>query len=105
MKLKASVSLAGITPEMAVGLFICDGVYERLNFEHNEDHEMTVTSIKDGKHMEGSRHYSGNAADLRIWNIPQPLHSTLTKKLKEALGLDFDVVLESDHIHVEFDPK
>jgi hypothetical protein len=26
-------------------------------------------------------------------------------KLKESLGEQFDVVLESDHIHVEWDPK
>jgi hypothetical protein len=25
--------------------------------------------------------------------------------LKQALGGQFDVVLEKDHIHVEFDPK
>jgi len=26
-------------------------------------------------------------------------------KLSKELGNDFDVVLESDHIHIEYDPK
>ena len=28
-----------------------------------------------------------------------------TEGLSEALGEEFDVVLESDHIHIEFQPK
>ena len=29
----------------------------------------------------------------------------IVDKIKDCLGEQYDVVLESDHLHVEFDPK
>src|SRR6185436_13622014 len=66
---------------------------------------MIVTSGTDGHHGEHSKHYSAEALDLRIRHIEPNLHQTVVKLLKETLGKDFDVVLEIDHVHVEFDPK
>ena len=66
----------------------------------------TLTSANDGIHMEGSLHYKNLAWDFRIWGIPDPkiaaaeLHRCLNAKHQ-----DYDVVVESDHIHVEYDPK
>ena len=69
------------------------------------DYNIIITSGTDGVHMEGSKHYTGDALDLRISNIPKDQLQRYIKALKGRLGPDFDVVLESDHIHVEFDPK
>ena len=64
---------------------------------------LVVTSAADGKHMQGSLHYSGEALDLRIWNLPTP--AQVAERLQQKLGLDYDVVHhEGSHIHVEFDP-
>ena len=63
----------------------------------------TVTSISDGKHGNNSLHYSGLAVDFRIWNV-----KNLDKKIKlikAKLGIDYDVVTEKNHLHVEYDPK
>ena len=67
--------------------------------------DVIITSGTDGKHMVGSKHYSGDALDIRSSNIPAGKLSPYVTALRGRLGLDFDVVIESDHIHVEFDPK
>ena len=67
--------------------------------------ECVITSLMDGKHMDTSKHYVGDAADLRIWFFNNAEKRIAVKQLKKELGVDFDVVLEKDHIHVEYDPK
>jgi len=66
---------------------------------------LTVTSISDGKHKEGSKHYVGQAVDFRIWGIGPIVLRALVKYLQELLGEDYDVVLEKTHIHIEYDPE
>ena len=64
-----------------------------------------ITSGSDGKHGPNSLHYCGKALDLRTNSLrPEQVHPVFLA-LKEALGEQFDVVLEADHIHCEFDPK
>lgn len=77
-------------------------------------HEPTCTSANDGKHMEGSKHYSDEALDIRIWQMvtkeypdarDAPLVKQAARRLQIKLGEDYDVVVEKDHIHVEYDPE
>lgn len=65
-----------------------------------------ITSCNDGNHMKGSLHYNNMAWDLRIWGLPDVKAAAL--ELDGLLNIrhhDYDVVVESDHLHVEFDPK
>ena len=65
---------------------------------------IVVTSVLDGRHMAGSKHYEGNAFDLRTWIYTEGEVSVFVGELQHALGVDYDVINEVDHIHVEFDP-
>lgn len=71
----------------------------------------TVTSILDGTHMKGSKHYEGKAFDLRTWEdssgnqMPPADKQSLASEIAKNLGRDWDVVVEGDHIHIEYDPK
>lgn len=71
------------------------------------EQRLVITSAADGVHSKGSLHYpengseGGQALDLRIWNLPDPQRTA--NELQRELGADYDVVLESDHIHVEMD--
>lgn len=94
-------------PEMYAVLSLIDDVYLEVTGE-----EAVMTSGQDAKHMEGSLHYVGKAADFRVGGIDKPLRQDLFASLKEKLGCDFDVVLEEfandpqlDHVHVEYDVK
>lgn len=97
--IKAGVDLRGLTPQMAVAYTIACAVYQRQNYD------CVITSGSDGKHGPNSLHYSGKALDIRTNNLRSESVHPLYLKLKQALGLQFDVVLETDHIHLEFDPK
>lgn len=65
------------------------------------------------KHSDNSLHWQGLAWDFRIWKNNDPAQgkldtetlSLLVSSLKKYLGDMFDVVLEEDHIHIEYDPK
>jgi hypothetical protein len=67
--------------------------------------EAVITSGKDGVHSEKSLHYSGKAFDFRTRHVEDDELLKVVKALKAQLGPDFDVVLEIDHLHVEWDPK
>ena len=99
MTTKPGVSVAGLQPEALFGLMIVREVFR----EHNC--EMTVTSVTDGTHSAGSLHYVGHAFDLRLYNIPQAKLDAVIARCRERLPGSFDVVVESDHIHIEHQPK
>lgn len=66
--------------------------------------ELVVTSVLDGKHKLKSKHYEGNAFDMRVWIYTEDQLVRLIAELKDSLP-GYDVVYEIDHIHIEYDPK
>ena len=74
--------------------------------------DLVITSVLDGSHMYASKHYSGEAFDVRTWTsrtsgvqIPMNDKRVITYQLKQLLGSDFDVVCEDTHLHCEYDPQ
>lgn len=67
--------------------------------------EIVITSVLDGKHSRNSKHYTGNAFDIRVWIYTEYQITHLTRLIQKELGKDYDVVFEGDHIHIEYDPK
>ncbi len=97
------MKLSGLTAQMALAAGVVDSIYG-LHGEH-----ATVTSANDSTHSAGSLHYSGCALDFRTHDFEGD-RAALVLELRDALGSEFDVVLESagtdnEHIHVEWDPK
>jgi hypothetical protein len=99
MKFKAGVKINGIKPELTLGIIVAEGVYK------NHGQELVVTSVTDSKHSRTSLHYVGFAFDLRTRDTPIKILPLIKKDLQEALTDEFDVVLEKDHFHIEFQPK
>ena len=71
-------------------------------FRDNGWGDVYVTSIREGTHGIGSFHPAGRAFDIR-WPPGANVQAVL-KILRKALGDDFDVVGESNHIHIEYQP-
>jgi len=68
--------------------------------------EIWITSGIDGMHALNSLHYALRAIDVRIRNFPtRSAIDAFAQSLREELGAAYDVLIEKDHIHVEFDPK
>jgi hypothetical protein len=76
----------------------------------NNCQEGVITSTYEGTHSVGSLHYQNRAFDMRlpVRLLESEVISDLDDfvvGLRKKLGKDFDVVKESTHIHIEYDPK
>lgn len=97
--IKPGVRVSGLRPELLLAIQIAHSVFNAYS-----ERDMRITSVVDGKHSVGSLHYVGHAVDLGISGLTvKP--ATLKAEIAEALGADYDVVLETDHLHIEFQPK
>jgi hypothetical protein len=99
LSLKPDVQLAGIKPEILLAVMVAHSVYESYGMP------LMITSVRDGKHMGHSLHYAGLAVDLRTAGIVDAFLQEIVRKIRERLGPEFDVVLEADHVHIEWDVK
>ena len=99
LMLKPDVRITGLRPEIILAIVIAERAYAEIGCE------LMLTSGIEGQHSIGSLHYAGCAVDLRTLNVPAGKLPPLVEKIRAALGPDFDVVLESNHLHVELQPK
>lgn len=99
LSIKPGVRVRGISNEILLAIMVAQSVFE--NFKE----DMTITSITDGDHKPGSLHHTGEAVDLRSRDIEGGVLLQLVAQMRLHLGGSYDVVLEKDHIHVEYDPK
>lgn len=97
--LKPGVRVAGLRPEILLALIAAERVFDEAHVD------LVVTACVDGKHTAGSLHYVGQAVDVRTRDVTAADQSKLLARLRECLGPDYDVALEIDHLHVEFQPK
>ena len=104
MLLKMGVSVRCLKREIRRALPIIEQVYKDV-----AGHEAIITSTNEGTHSPGSLHYAGQAVDISLPGahaMPKQTTPGIVKdRLKKVLGRDYDVVLERNHIHVEYDPK
>ena len=96
MLIKAGVSIARLERNTRWGLRVVEDVFAA----HKQ--KMIVTSTDEGNHGAGSLHYANQAFDVRLFDEDRAAMST---EIKAGLGKDFDLVLEFDHWHIEYDPK
>lgn len=101
MLFKVGVNLTGVREPIWYAL----GVFEAVYKAHGA--KLVVTSLTDGVHPDVKNiHGNGFAADLRTNTLhPDELTAILSEAKVILFELGFDIVLEKDHIHVEFDPK
>jgi len=106
IRFKKGVKLRGVRGAAFLILAKAEPIWDkRLNKQDFIGVDLVVTSARDGKHMKKSLHYMGLALDLRIRDFAKHEAKIAAKFLQRRLGRHYDVVLESDHIHVEYDPK
>jgi hypothetical protein len=99
LSLKAGVRIAGMRPEILLAAVAAMEVYNTAG------HDLTITACVDRKHATGSLHYAGAAIDIRTRDLPPADVQKVLAQIKACVGDDFDVLLETDHIHIEFQPK
>lgn len=74
---------------------------------------LTSTHERFNGRLKNSKHYEHLAVDFGVWVwkederyfIPGWHRKMIVERIVKDLGSEFDVVLKSDHIHIEYDPK
>lgn len=101
LRLKPGVTLLGLQPQMVVALIAAHSLYDKRGAE------CVITAGNDGTHSDTSEHYAGRALDLRTNNLPDPPRDApaIVNELTKALGRDYQVLFEGDHIHMAYKPK
>lgn len=104
MKTKNStVNILGLEPVMFSALKTIELCCKIAN---GDSYEITITSARDGSHMKNSHHYVGLAIDIRSRDMSNVTDSAKwIDKFLNINGKSFDIVIENDHIHIEFDKK
>lgn len=109
VQFKSNVDTGRPTKEILRAIVVVAGVYEGFCLP------FTITSMQDGRHSANSLHYRDGicrAFDVRTrdeapgyaqWS--DDLKRELADAIRNALGRDYDVVVERTHIHIEYDPK
>jgi hypothetical protein len=101
MKLKLkdkTVNLNGLDFRILQALMVVATIWRRHGML-----EVTITSALDGEHGVGSLHCFGRAVDIRSRNLPDVFK--MCDSLRDCISEEYDVIVEADHIHIEFDPK
>ena len=99
ISIKRGARIQGVSVEILLAVTIAEGIFNRW------DKEVVITSGTDVPHSNSSLHYTGDAVDFRSRHLTQDQKSAIARLLKDALGDEYDVVVEPDHFHVEFDPR
>ena len=99
VQFKDGVSVDGIKKE-TIKIIVILNTY----FELRIGKPLVITSCTDGKHMKGSKHYSGYAIDIRTRHLNASEISKLIAWFESHHEKEYDIVFEKDHIHVEYDP-
>ena len=99
IRFKSGVRLDLLCPQMVLAASVVDAVYAK-----HDVIDCVITSGSDGVHSPGSYNGKGGALDFRTRNVPTTLRNAVAQEIGVSLGDNFDVVLERDHLHVEYDP-
>jgi hypothetical protein len=99
MKIKPGANYDDLTPAMKRACSVAENAFNAY------DYILVLTSGRDSVHGPTTLHGDGNAGDFRTRQIRDEIREQIVSDIRRELGKDFDVILESDHLHIEHDPK
>ena len=99
MRFKKGVKIFGVRNEISLAIICVNQMF------HDFTYSCVITSVTDGKHSRTSLHNSGGAFDVRTRYLEDDEAKEIALEIADALTDEFDVVLEKDHLHIEFQPK
>jgi hypothetical protein len=97
---KEGTPYTGLKAMTYQAMFICAEIFNKHQFP------LVITSTTDGQHMENSFHYTGEAFDIRTRRMTVVEKTNLFNKIRKALtdySKCFQVIMEENHIHIEYD--
>lgn len=98
MILKNGVKIAGLDTRMQEAIDVCDRIYKA----HQYNLVITSALRPDDKK---SKHSKGLAFDIRTRMYGPIERKQIHNKIASKLFEKYDVIMEEDHIHIEWEPK
>jgi len=86
----------GVDPVTTLAIVALNDAFKRYR------HDLTITKI-GGAHGPKSYHRFGMAFDFRTWGFPKASLNGIVGLFKQNMP-GWDIVIEKDHGHVEYDP-
>lgn len=106
IRFKDGVRLNADAPAIAFILAALNLAARDVDLKLPED-GLIITAGRDGQHMEGSKHYTDEAIDLRSHNFPSRAAAVVfVSRLGSILGRRFSVLFEdagtsNEHFHIQ----
>lgn len=100
MKIKKGASVKGLRPEMLLAIWIIDAI----NYDYGVRTLITSGSDEHPKRLAWTLHDDGLAVDLRHPGLNAARMVNWHDDIVDALGPEYDIVVEKDHVHVEYQP-
>lgn len=97
LSIKSTADLRGMQPELVPAIIVANEVYGSAGYD------CVITSVCDGEHTKGTLHKHGFGVDIRTKHVPVEKQAALAKEIATRLSTQYDVLLEADHLHIEFD--
>jgi hypothetical protein len=99
MKIKPGVSIKQMSPQ----ILIADMAAQE--FCRTFCYDCVITGGCEPGHSTTGLHHSGMAHDYRTRDMTDLHKKYFEQHMRHCLQKEFDVVMEKDHLHVEYDPK
>ena len=99
VRCKDGVDLYGLQYEMRLVLIEADRIWRK----HGQELVITSTWENNTPHGANSYHWFGYAVDFRTNYFGNEQAKIVRDELRLVLPEMYDVVLEDDHMHIEFD--
>lgn len=96
MLLKTGVNISRLLPPIRKKLNLISSIVLEVSQQ-----EIVITSTYEGTHSPSSLHYANLAIDIRLAKN----YVKVAEELRAALGKGYVIIVESNHIHIEYDPK
>jgi len=101
MQAKHGVEINGIKPEAVWACIIVNDICKKYGVDFTQT---SGTERVNGGRKKGSLHKVGFGFDVRTRNMGATEVLKIVQEFIDSLTAEFDVVLEADHIHIEFQP-
>jgi len=102
IEFKEGVKYKNLRLELVTRLWHIENI---VHYWAGDHYEVVITSVNDGQHMEGSRHYKNCALDIRTRGMGAETVKKIVTDLQHTMGSDFDVLAGEGYIHIEYDPN